>query len=59
MLQRNPTAAAAQGAAPGLFQQLDAALKGGEGEALVAKTRVRHERRPSRRGSWCCCADVA
>lgn len=42
MLARAPTAAAAAaGAAPALFDQLDKALKGGDGKELVAKTKVR------------------
>lgn len=41
MLARAPTAAAAaSGAAPALFDQLDKALKGGDGKELVAKTKV-------------------
>lgn len=40
MLVRAPTAAAAaSGAAPALFDQLDKALKGGDGKELVSKTK--------------------
>lgn len=39
-LFRSYTAAATTKAAPALFGQLDKALKGGEGDDLVAKTRV-------------------
>jgi hypothetical protein len=41
LLVRSPTAAAAAKAAPALFDQLDKALKGGDGDDLVAKTKAR------------------
>lgn len=40
VLVRSPTAAATSKAAPALFDQLDKALKGGDGKELVAKTKV-------------------
>jgi hypothetical protein len=40
MLVRSSTSAATTKAAPGLFDQLDKALKGAEGAELVAKTKV-------------------